>query len=161
MKTDSILSQIEQAVFAQQNVELTAALVASDPVLTATGKLLWPIPTRPSPAVSARTIRLEAATPGSAHFHTGIDLWVPLGRRYRGGRRAWCSPTNDRRRRGAVGYGNYVIVPARRRLKSLYGHLLADQRQGGPAGQAWPAGRPGRFVGQTSRSTHPLRGADR
>ncbi|MDQ6711727.1 MAG: hypothetical protein M3Z28_00865, partial [Candidatus Dormibacteraeota bacterium] len=44
MKTDSVLSQIEQAVFAQQNFQLTAKLIAEDPVLAATGRLLWPIP---------------------------------------------------------------------------------------------------------------------
>src|SRR5207245_5932886 len=80
IKTDSILSQIEQAVFAQQNMQLTAELVASDPVLTATGKLLWPIP---HPAVSQgfgpTAYVFEAAYAGFAHFHTGIDLSVPLG----------------------------------------------------------------------------------
>src|SRR2546430_17530650 len=61
MKTDSILRQIEQAAFAQQNPELTAALVPTDPVLTATGKLLWPIPHAPvSPSYAPTGFTFEA-----------------------------------------------------------------------------------------------------
>ncbi len=128
MKTDSILSQIEQAVFAQQNLQLTTELAASDPVLTATGKLLWPIPhATVSQGFGPTAYVFEAAYAGFPHFHTGIDLSVPLGTPVfaaADGVVVLARPMTDAA--GAlVGYGNYVIIQHDAGLKTLYGHLLA------------------------------------
>jgi murein DD-endopeptidase MepM/ murein hydrolase activator NlpD len=128
MKTDSILGQIEQAVFAQQNLELATAVVASDPLLAANGKLLWPIPhATVSQGFGPTAFTFEAAYAGYAHFHTGIDLSVPLGTPVfaaADGVVVLARPMTDTA--GAlVGYGNYVIIQHDAGLKTLYGHLLA------------------------------------
>lgn len=155
IKTDSILNQIEQAVFAQQNVELTAALVASDPVLTATGKLLWPIPHAPvSQGFGPTGYAFEAAYAGFPHFHTGIDLAVPLGTPVfaaADGVVVLARPMTDIA--GAlVGYGNYVIVQHDAGLKTLYGHLLLI---GVKEGEQVKRGQLVGLVGSTGNSTGP------
>jgi murein DD-endopeptidase MepM/ murein hydrolase activator NlpD len=155
MKTDSILSQIEQAVFAQQNVELTAALVASDPVLTATGKLLWPIPhATVSQGFGPTAYAFEASYAGFAHFHTGIDLSMPFGTPVfaaADGVVVLARPMTDPA--GAlVGYGNYVIIQHDAGLKTLYGHLLAI---GVKEGDQVKRGQLIGLVGSTGNSTGP------
>jgi murein DD-endopeptidase MepM/ murein hydrolase activator NlpD len=155
MKTDSILSQIEQAVFAQQNFQQTARLIAQDPVLTATGRLLWPIPHAtitqgfgPTPYV------FEAAYAGFPHFHTGIDLSVPLGTPVfaaADGVVVLARPMADTT--GAlVGYGNYVVVQHDVGLKTLYGHLLTI---GVKEGAIVHRGQLIGLVGSTGNSTGP------
>jgi murein DD-endopeptidase MepM/ murein hydrolase activator NlpD len=155
MKTDSVLGQIEQAVFAQENVQLTAELIAKDPVLTATGHLLWPIPHAtisqgfgPTPYV------FEAAYAGFPHFHTGIDLAMPLGTPVfaaADGVVVLARPMTDT---GGmlVGYGNYVIIQHDTGLKTLYGHLLTI---GVKAGDVVHRGQLIGLVGSTGNSTGP------
>jgi len=155
VKTDSILSQIEQAVFAQQNAELTATLVAADPVLAATGKLLWPIPyATVSQGFGPTGYAFEAAYAGFPHFHTGIDLAVPLGTPVfaaADGVVVLARPMTDPA--GAlVGYGNYVIVQHDSGLKTLYGHLLAI---GVKEGDQLKRGQLVGLVGSTGNSTGP------
>lgn len=155
MKTDSILSQIEQAVFAQENFQRTAQLIVADPVLTATGKLRWPMP---HPAVSQgfgpTPYVFEAAYAGFQHFHTGIDLAVPLGTPVfaaADGVVVLARPMTDTA--GAlVGYGNYVIVQHDAGLKTLYGHLLAI---GVKEGDLVKRGQLIGLVGSTGNSTGP------
>jgi murein DD-endopeptidase MepM/ murein hydrolase activator NlpD len=155
MKTDSILSQIEQAVFAQQSVELTAALVASDPVLTATGKLLWPIPhATVSQGFGPTAYSFEAAYAGFAHFHTGIDLSMPFGTPIfaaADGVVVLARPMTDPAGT-VVGYGNYVIIQHDAGLKTLYGHLLAI---GVKEGDQVKRGQLIGLVGSTGNSTGP------
>jgi len=155
MKTDSILSQIEQAVFAQENFERTAQLIAADPVLTATGKLLWPVP---HPTITQgfgpTPYAFEAAYAGFPHFHTGIDLAVPLGTPVfaaADGVVVLARPMTDTT--GAlVGYGNYVIIQHDAGLKTLYGHLLAV---GVKEGDVVKRGQLIGLVGSTGNSTGP------
>ena len=155
VKTDSILSQIEQAVFGQQNIQLTAELVASDPVLTATGKLLWPVPhATVSQGFGPTPFAFEASYAGFPHFHTGIDLSVPLGTPVfaaADGVVVLARPMTDTA--GAlVGYGNYVIVQHDAGLKTLYGHLLAiGVKEGEPVKRGQLVG----LVGSTGNSTGP------
>jgi murein DD-endopeptidase MepM/ murein hydrolase activator NlpD len=155
MKTDSVLNQIEQAVFAQQNFQVTAKLIAEDPVLAATGRFLWPIPHAtitqgfgPTPYV------FEASYAGFPHFHTGIDLAVPLGTPVfaaADGVVVLARPMADT---GGllVGYGNYVIVQHDAGLKTLYGHLLAI---GVKEGDVVHRGQLVGLVGSTGNSTGP------
>jgi len=155
IKTDSILSQIEQAVFAQQNIQLTAQLVATDPVLTATGKLLWPIPhATVSQGFGPTGYVFEAAYAGFAHFHTGIDLSVPLGTPVfaaADGVVVLARPMTDAA--GAlVGYGNCIIIQHDAGLKTLYGHLLAI---GVKEGEQVKRGQLIGLVGSTGNSTGP------
>ena len=155
VKTDSILSQIEQAVFGQQNIQLTAELVASDPVLTATGKLLWPVPhATVSQGFGPTPFAFEASYAGFPHFHTGIDLSVPLGTPVfaaADGVVVLARPMTDTA--GAlVGYGNYVIVQHDAGLKTLYGHLLAI---GVKEGEQVKRGQLVGLVGSTGNSTGP------
>jgi murein DD-endopeptidase MepM/ murein hydrolase activator NlpD len=155
MKTDSILTQIEQAVFGQQNLQLTAELVTSDPVLTATGKLLWPIPhATVSQGFGPTAYAFEAAYAGFPHFHTGVDLSVPVGTPVFAAAdgvvvlaRPMTDPTG-----ALVGYGNYVIVQHDAGLKTLYGHLLAI---GVKEGQVVKRGQLIGLVGSTGNSTGP------
>jgi murein DD-endopeptidase MepM/ murein hydrolase activator NlpD len=155
MKTDSILAQIEQAVFAQQNIELATAVVAADPVLTATGKLLWPIPhATVTQGFGPTSFAFEAAYAGFAHFHTGIDLSVPLGTPVfaaADGVVVLARPMTDAA--GAlVGYGNYVIIQHDAGLKTLYGHLLTI---GVKEGDQVKRGQLIGLVGSTGNSTGP------
>jgi len=155
MKTDSVLSQIEQAVFAQQNFQQTAQLIAEDPVLAATGRLLWPLPHAtitqgfgPTPYV------FEASYAGFPHFHTGIDLAVPLGTPVfaaADGVVVLARPMADS---GGVlvGYGNYVIIQHDAGLKTLYGHLLTI---GVMEGDVVHRGQLVGLVGSTGNSTGP------
>ncbi len=155
MKTDSVLSQIEQAVFAQQSFQRTTQLIAEDPVLTTTGHLLWPIPHAtisqgfgPTPYV------FEAAYAGFAHFHTGIDLAVPLGTPVfaaADGVVALARPMTDASGL-LVGYGNYVIIQHDAGLKTLYGHLLTI---GVKEGDLVHRGQLIGLVGSTGNSTGP------
>ncbi len=155
MKTDSVLSQIEQAVFAQQDFQQTAQLIVEDPVLAATGRLLWPVPHAtitqrfgPTPYV------FEASYAGFPHFHTGIDLAVPLGTPVfaaADGVVVLARPMAD----GGgllVGYGNYVIIQHDTGLKTLYGHLLTI---GVKEGDIVHRGQLVGLVGSTGNSTGP------
>jgi murein DD-endopeptidase MepM/ murein hydrolase activator NlpD len=155
MKTDSLLSQIEQAVFAQQDFQQTAQLIAEDPMLAATGRLLWPIPHAtisqgfgPTPYV------FEASYAGFPHFHTGIDLAVPLGTPVfaaADGVVMLARPMADNSGL-LVGYGNYVIIQHESGLKTLYGHLLTiGVKQGDIVHRGQLVG----LVGSTGNSTGP------
>ena len=155
MKTDSVLSQIEQAVFAQQTFQQTAQLIAEDPVLAATGRLLWPIPHAtitqgfgPTPYV------FEASYAGFPHFHTGIDLAMPLGTPVfaaADGVVMLARPMADSAGL-LVGYGNYVIIQHDAGLKTLYGHLLTI---GVKEGEVVHRGQLVGLVGSTGNSTGP------
>ena len=155
MKTDSVLSQIEQAVFANETFQQTAQLIAEDPVLASTGRLLWPIPHAtitqgfgPTPYV------FEASYAGFPHFHTGIDLAVPLGTPVfaaADGVVALARPMADGGGQ-LVGYGNYVIIQHDAGLKTLYGHLLAI---GVKEGDVVKRGQLIGLVGSTGNSTGP------
>jgi murein DD-endopeptidase MepM/ murein hydrolase activator NlpD len=155
MKTDSVLGQIEQAVFAQESVQLTAELIAKDPVLTATGHLLWPIPHAtisqgfgPTPYV------FEAAYAGFPHFHTGIDLAMPLGTPVfaaADGVVVLARPMTDAEGM-LVGYGNYVIIQHDTGLKTLYGHLMTI---GVKEGDMVHRGQLIGLLGSTGNSTGP------
>jgi murein DD-endopeptidase MepM/ murein hydrolase activator NlpD len=155
MKTDSILSQIEQAVFGQQNFQQTAQLIAEDPILVVTGRLLWPIPHAtitqgfgPTPYV------FEAAYAGFPHFHTGIDLAVPLGTPVFAAADGVVMLARQMADSGGllVGYGNYVIIQHEAGLKTLYGHLLTI---GVKEGDVVHRGQLVGLVGSTGNSTGP------
>lgn len=155
MKTDSVLNQIEQAVFAVDNFQATAQLIAQDPVLTATGKLLDPVPHATiTQGFGPTSFAFEAAYAGFPHFHTGIDLAVPLGTPVfaaADGVVALARPMTDAS--GAlVGYGNYVMVQHDAGLKTLYGHLLAI---GVKEGDLVKRGQLIGLVGSTGNSTGP------
>jgi len=155
MKTESVLSQIEQAVFAQENFAATATLIAEDPVLAATGKFLWPIPRATiTQGFGPTAYVFEAAYAGFPHFHTGVDLADPLGTPVfaaADGVVALARPMTDAT--GAlVGYGNYVVIQHDAGLKTLYGHLLAiGVREGDVVKRGQLIG----LVGSTGNSTGP------
>ena len=155
MKTDSILSQIEQAVFAQQNFQQTAQLIAEDPVLAATGRLLWPIPHATITQGFGPTPYLfEASYAGFPHFHTGIDLAVPLGTPVFAAADGVVMLARPMADSGGllVGYGNYVIIQHDAGLKTLYGHLLTI---GVKEGDIVHRGQLIGLVGSTGNSTGP------
>jgi murein DD-endopeptidase MepM/ murein hydrolase activator NlpD len=155
MKTDSVLSQIEQAVFAQQNFQQTAQLIAEDPVLAATGRLLWPIPHATiTQGFGPTAYVFEASYAGFPHFHTGIDLAVPLGTPVfaaADGVVVLARPMEDT---GGllVGYGNYIVIQHDAGLKTLYGHLLTI---GVKEGDIVHRGQLVGLVGSTGNSTGP------
>jgi murein DD-endopeptidase MepM/ murein hydrolase activator NlpD len=155
VKTDSVLAQIEQAVFSADSFQSTAQLVAEDPVLTSTGKLLVPIPHATiTQGFGPTSFTFEAAYAGFAHFHTGIDLAVPLGTPVfaaADGVVVLAGSMTDAS--GAlVGYGNYIVIQHDAGLKTLYGHLLAI---GVKEGQVVKRGQLIGLVGSTGNSTGP------
>jgi murein DD-endopeptidase MepM/ murein hydrolase activator NlpD len=126
-KTDSVLNQIEQAVFSVDSFPQTAQLIAQDPVLATTGKLLTPIPHATiTQGFGPTSLAIESAYAGFPHFHTGIDLADPLGTPVfaaADGVVVLARPMTDAS--GAlVGYGNYIVIQHDAGLKTLYGHLL-------------------------------------
>lgn len=155
MKTDTVVRQIEQAVWDQQNFARTAQLIAVDPVLSASGKLLMPIPHAtitqgfgPTPYV------FEASYAGFPHFHTGVDLAVPLGTPVfaaADGVVVLARQMTDASG-SLVGYGNYVILQHDTGLKTLYGHLLLI---GAREGDVVKRGQLIGLVGSTGNSTGP------
>jgi murein DD-endopeptidase MepM/ murein hydrolase activator NlpD len=155
MKTDSVLRQIEQAVWDQQNFVKTAQLIATDPVLSATGKLLMPIPHATiTQGFGPTPYAFEAAYAGFPHFHTGVDLAVPLGTPVfaaADGVVVLARPMTDASG-NLVGYGNYVIVQHDAGLKTLYGHLLMI---GVKEGDVVKRGQLIGLVGSTGNSTGP------
>ena len=155
MKTDSVLTQIEQAVFAVDNFTTTQDLLAQDPILTATGKLLDPVPHATiTQGFGPTPFTFEAGYAGYPHFHTGIDLAVPLGTPVfaaADGVVVLARPMTDAS--GAlVGYGNYVVIQHTAGLKTLYGHLLAI---GVKEGDVVRRGQLVGLVGSTGNSTGP------
>jgi len=155
MKTDTVLSQIEQAVWAQQTFQKTAQLISTDPVLSATGKLLMPIPHATiSQGFGPTPYAFEAAYAGFPHFHTGVDLAVPLGTPVfaaADGVVVLARPMTDGGG-NLVGYGNYVILQHDTGLKTLYGHLLLiGVREGDVVKRGQLIG----LVGSTGNSTGP------
>ena len=155
LKTDSVLSQIEQAVFALQNFPGTAQSIAEDPVLSATGKLLWPIPHATiSQGFGPTAYVFEAAYAGFPHFHTGLDLAVPLGTPvFAAADGAVVLARSMTDSSGAlVGYGNYVVIQHDAGLKTLYGHLLMI---GVKEGDLVKRGQLIGLVGSTGNSTGP------
>jgi murein DD-endopeptidase MepM/ murein hydrolase activator NlpD len=128
LKADSVLRQIEQAVGAQDTFLRLSQLAPDDPALRASGRMLWPIPNAtisqrfgPTPFV------FEAAYAGFAHFHTGMDLAVPLGTPvFAAADGVVVAAQGMTDASGApVGYGNYVIIEHSTGLETLYGHLLS------------------------------------
>ncbi len=155
MKTDSVLSQIEQAVFAQQAFQQTAQLIAEDPVLAATGRLLWPIPHATiTQGFGPTAYVFEASYAGFPHFHTGIDLSVPLGTPVFAAADGVVVLARPMAVSGGllVGYGNYVIIQHDAGLKTLYGHLLTI---GVKEGDVVHRGQLVGLVGSTGNSTGP------
>ena len=155
LKTDSILSQIEQAVFSVDSAQVTAQLVAADPVLAAGGKLLMPIPHATiTQGFGPTAFTNEGSYAGFAHFHTGIDLAVPLGTPVfaaADGVVVLARPMADAS--GAlVGYGNYIVIQHDAGLKTLYGHLLVI---GVKEGDTVKRGQLIGLVGSTGNSTGP------
>jgi len=155
MKTDSVLNQIEQAVFAADTFSQTAQLIAQDPVLASTGKLLLPIPHAIiTQGFGPTSLSIEASYAGYAHFHTGVDLAVPLGTPVfaaADGVVALARPMTDAG--GAlIGYGNYIVLQHDVGLKTLYGHLLAI---GVKEGDVVKRGQLIGLVGSTGNSTGP------
>ena len=155
MKTDSVLAQIEQAVFNQQSVVQTARLVAVDPILASTGRLLWPIPHASiTQGFGPTAYSFEAAYAGFPHFHTGIDLAVPLGTPVfaaADGVVLLAQPMTDGTG-DLIGYGNYIVIQHETGLKTLYGHLLAF---GVKVGDVVKRGQLIGLVGSTGNSTGP------
>jgi len=154
-KTDSVLSQIEQAVFASDTFATTAQLASQDPVLASTGRLLMPIPHATITQGFGPTLyTFEAAYAGYPHFHTGVDLSVPLGTPVfaaADGVVVLARPMTDAS--GAlVGYGNFVVIQHAAGLKTLYGHLLAI---GVKEGETVTRGQLIGLVGSTGNSTGP------
>ena len=127
MKTEAVLALIEQAVWAQNAVVQSAALPPLDPELKSTGRLLWPIPNAVvSQEFGPSAFLFEAAYAGFAHFHTGIDLAVPLGTPVfaaADGVVLLAGPMTDQNG-DLVGYGNYVILQHGNGLRTLYAHLM-------------------------------------
>jgi murein DD-endopeptidase MepM/ murein hydrolase activator NlpD len=155
MKTESILNQIEQAVFASGNFAQTAQLIAQDPVLSGGGKLLVPLPHATiTQGFGPTSYAFEAAYAGFPHFHTGLDLADPLGTPVfaaADGVVALAQSMTDSS--GAlVGYGNYVLIDHGDGLQTLYGHLLAFAVK---PGDMVKRGQLIGMVGSTGNSTGP------
>lgn len=155
MKTDSILNQIEQAVFASDSFAQAAQVIAQDPILTGSGKLLIPLPHATiTQGFGPTSFTFEAAYAGFPHFHTGIDLADPLGTPVfaaADGVVQQAQAMTDSS--GAlVGYGNYVLINHGDGLQTLYGHLLAFLVK---PGESVTRGQLIGMVGSTGNSTGP------
>lgn len=155
MKTETVLALIEQAVWAQSAVVQAAALPPLDPELKSTGRLLWPVPNAVvSQGFGPTPFLFEAAYAGFAHFHTGIDLAVPLGTPVfaaADGVVLLAGPMTDQNG-DLVGYGNYVILLHGDGLRTLYAHLMTWAVK---AGDTVKRGQLIGLVGSSGNSTGP------
>ena len=154
MKTDAVLRRIEQAVFSTDALARVAELPMVDPALSP-GQFIWPIPhAEVTQGFGPSLFSFEPAYAGFAHFHTGIDLAVPLGTPVFAAADGVVT-TAGAMTDGAgnlVGYGNYVVIQHSLNLKSLYGHLLTFLvRAGDPVKRGQLIG----LVGSTGNSTGP------
>ncbi len=152
LKTDTLLAQIQQAVW--NKLELSPTQLAPiDAEFKSSGRFLWPIPQAtvtqgfgPSPYF------FEPAFAGFPHFHTGMDLAVPMGTPVLAaadGVVVGARPMTD----GAgnlVGYGNFVILEHNDGLRTLYAHLLTILVK---EGQTVRRGQLIGLVGSTGNST--------
>jgi len=154
LKADAVLAQIEQAVGAQATFLAVANLAPEDPALMQSG-LLWPIPNASiSQGFGPTAFVFEAAYAGYAHFHTGVDLAVPLGTPVfaaADGVVLQAQAMTDARG-NLVGYGNYVLIQHADGLQTLYGHLLSSVVK---PGDAVSRGQLIGLVGSTGNSTGP------
>lgn len=155
LKTNTVLAQIEQAVWDQTAVLQTVSVTPIDPELKAFGKLLWPVPNAVvSQGFGPTFFLFEAGYAGYAHFHTGLDLAVPLGTPVfaaADGVVVEAGPMTDASG-DLVGYGNYVMVQHADGLRTLYAHLMAWSVQ---AKQTVKGGQLIGLVGSTGNSTGP------
>jgi murein DD-endopeptidase MepM/ murein hydrolase activator NlpD len=117
--------------------------------------LLWPIPNATiSQGFGPTAFLFEAAYAGYAHFHTGLDLAVPLGTPVFAAAdgivlqaQAMTDAKGD-----LVGYGNYVLIQHPDGLQTLYGHLLSFVVK---PGDTVTRGQLIGLVGSTGNSTGP------
>lgn len=155
LQTDTVLALIEQAVWDRSAVVQGIALPPIDPELKMAGTLLWPIPHAiVSQGFGPSTFAFEASYAGFPHFHTGIDLAVPLGTPVfaaADGVVVQAGPMTDQSG-DLVGYGNYVIVEHADGLRTLYAHLLAWTVK---AGDSVQRGQLVGMVGSSGNSTGP------
>jgi murein DD-endopeptidase MepM/ murein hydrolase activator NlpD len=155
LQTDALLRQIEQTVGAQDILLKLSDLVPDDPALRETGRLLWPIPNATiTQGFGPTAFTFEAAYAGFAHFHTGLDLAVPLGTPVfaaADGLVVEAQAMTDGSG-NLVGYGNYIIIQHATGLETLYGHLLTILVK---PGQVVQRGQLIGLVGSTGNSTGP------
>ncbi|TMF55673.1 MAG: hypothetical protein E6I22_06960 [Chloroflexi bacterium] len=155
LKTDAVLRQIEQTVWAQDTLLGTLKLPPEDPLLLSTGRLLWPIPHATiSQAFGPTPYLFEPSFAGFAHFHTGLDLAVPLGTPVFAAAdgavvfaRGMADSTGN-----LIGYGNYILIQHDANLRTLYGHLMTI---GVKEGDIVKRGQLIGLVGSTGNSTGP------
>ena len=154
LRADALLRQIEQAVGAQATFLQLTELAPADPALAKSG-LLWPIPNATiSQGFGPTAFVFEAAYAGFAHFHTGIDLAVPLGTPVfaaADGVVLQAQPMTDAGGK-LVGFGNYVVIEHAAGLQTLYGHLLSYVVK---PGDIVMRGQLIGLVGSTGNSTGP------
>jgi murein DD-endopeptidase MepM/ murein hydrolase activator NlpD len=155
LKTDAVLRQIEQTVWAQDTLLGSFKLPPEDPLLVSTGRLLWPIPhAMISQGFGPTPYLFEPSFAGFAHFHTGLDLAVPLGTPVfaaADGAVALARPMTDSTG-NVIGYGNYIVIQHDANLRTLYGHLMTI---GVKEGDLVKRGQLIGLVGSTGNSTGP------
>ncbi len=155
LKTDAVLRQIEQTVWAQDTLLGTMKLPPEDPLLVTTGRLLWPIPHATiSQGFGPTPYLFEPAYAGFAHFHTGLDLAVPLGTPVfaaADGAVVLARPMTDSSG-NLIGYGNYIVIQHDANLRTLYGHLMTI---GVKEGDVVKRGQLIGLVGSSGNSTGP------
>jgi murein DD-endopeptidase MepM/ murein hydrolase activator NlpD len=153
LKTDVILRQIEQTVWAQDTLLGSVKLPPEDPMLLSTGRLLWPIPhATVSQGFGPTPFLFEPSYAGFAHFHTGLDLAVPLGTPvFAAGDGAVVLARRMTDTTGnLIGYGNYIVIQHDANLRTLYGHLMTI---GVKEGDLVKRGQLIGLVGSTGNST--------
>ena len=155
LHTDTVLALVEQAVWDRGAVGEGLALTPIDPELKSAGKLLWPIPHAiVSQGFGPSNLAFEAAYAGFPHFHTGLDLAVPLGTPVfaaADGVVIQAGPMTDQSGE-LVGYGNYVILEHVDGLRTLYAHLMGWTVK---PGDTVKRGQLVGVVGSTGNSTGP------
>jgi murein DD-endopeptidase MepM/ murein hydrolase activator NlpD len=155
LKTDALLRQIEDTIGAQAALLQLSALAPDDPTLRQSGRLLWPIPNATiTQGFGPSNFFFEAAYAGFAHFHTGIDLAVPLGTPVFAAADGIvvAAQTMKDSSGDVVGYGSYVILQHMTGLQTLYGHMLSYVVK---PGDVVTRGQLIGLVGSTGNSTGP------
>jgi murein DD-endopeptidase MepM/ murein hydrolase activator NlpD len=148
---DAIIAAAMQEVWDQYKVWESQNQVN---VATSTGhskqyRFMWPEPgSQLVQGYGPTTLWFEPPYQGFPHFHTGLDLVLPLGSQVLAADDGVVALVGS----GTTGYGNYVVIAHDGGLTTLYGHLSqALVKVGDHVVQAQPVG----LEGSTGNSTGP------
>ncbi len=151
---DAIIAAAMQQVWDQVKILEQSQL---GPITTSTGhsrqyRFMWPEPgSQLSQGYGPTTLWFEPAYQGFPHFHTGLDMVLPMGSPVLAADDGVVVLVGQ----GTTGYGNYVVIEHAGGLTTLYGHLAQPLvKRGDTVVQSQPIGLEGSTGNSTGAHVH-------